>query len=119
LRVHLERHVVVVAADLAGRHRSCLRFPRRPRSPAYPARPGSTARLTCGGHARCGGVSTGVRPVTRARNAAFLRSARPNRPGRAPMTVTTQAARGDRARPPRGRWIEDWRPEDPAFWTAR
>jgi NNP family nitrate/nitrite transporter-like MFS transporter len=35
------------------------------------------------------------------------------------MTVTTRAARGDRARPPKGRWIEDWRPEDPAFWTAR
>ncbi|MEU5991155.1 nitrate/nitrite transporter [Spirillospora sp. NPDC047418] len=35
------------------------------------------------------------------------------------MTVTTRAARGDRARPPKGRWIEDWRPEDPAFWAAR
>ncbi|GAA1879076.1 nitrate/nitrite transporter [Actinomadura bangladeshensis] len=35
------------------------------------------------------------------------------------MTVTTRAPRGDRTRPPKGRWIEDWRPEDPAFWTAR
>ncbi len=35
------------------------------------------------------------------------------------MTATTETARGDRARPPKGRWIDDWRPEDPAFWTAR
>ncbi|GAA1799174.1 nitrate/nitrite transporter [Actinomadura chokoriensis] len=35
------------------------------------------------------------------------------------MTVTTRAARGERTRPDKGRWIEDWRPEDPAFWTAR
>ncbi|MFG1855416.1 nitrate/nitrite transporter [Actinomadura geliboluensis] len=35
------------------------------------------------------------------------------------MTVTTRTPRGDRAHPPKGRWIEDWRPEDPAFWTAR
>ncbi|MFG2089572.1 nitrate/nitrite transporter [Spirillospora sp. NPDC048824] len=34
------------------------------------------------------------------------------------MTVTTRAARRDRARPPKGRRIDDWRPEDPAFWTA-
>ncbi|TDC82116.1 nitrate/nitrite transporter [Actinomadura sp. 7K507] len=34
------------------------------------------------------------------------------------MTVTTEAARGDRGRPPAGRWIDDWRPEDPAFWSA-
>ena len=35
------------------------------------------------------------------------------------MTVTTETARGDRARPAKGRRIDDWRPEDPAFWTAR
>ncbi|MFA1543722.1 nitrate/nitrite transporter [Actinomadura monticuli] len=34
------------------------------------------------------------------------------------MTVTTQTPRGDRARPAKGRWIEDWRPEDPAFWAG-
>ncbi|TDB98738.1 nitrate/nitrite transporter [Actinomadura sp. 7K534] len=33
------------------------------------------------------------------------------------MTVTTPAARGDRGRPPKGRRIGDWRPEDPAFWA--
>ncbi|WP_067804283.1 MFS transporter [Actinomadura formosensis] len=35
------------------------------------------------------------------------------------MTVTTRAARGNRARPAKSRWIEDWHPEDPVFWTAR
>ncbi|TDD76601.1 NarK/NasA family nitrate transporter [Actinomadura darangshiensis] len=34
------------------------------------------------------------------------------------MTVTTDAARPGRARPRTGRWITDWRPEDPAFWAA-
>ncbi|WP_433469710.1 nitrate/nitrite transporter [Spirillospora sp. CA-142024] len=34
------------------------------------------------------------------------------------MTVTTQAARRERPHPLKGRWIDDWRPEDPAFWTA-
>lgn len=34
------------------------------------------------------------------------------------MSVTTEAARRDRVRPLRGRRIDDWRPEDPAFWAA-
>ncbi|TDC45975.1 NarK/NasA family nitrate transporter [Actinomadura sp. KC345] len=34
------------------------------------------------------------------------------------MTATTEAARGTRGRTPKGRWIHDWRPEDPAFWSA-
>ena len=34
------------------------------------------------------------------------------------MTATTEAARAERAHPLKGRWIDDWRPEDPAFWAA-
>ncbi|TDD31350.1 NarK/NasA family nitrate transporter [Actinomadura sp. KC06] len=40
------------------------------------------------------------------------------------MSVTAEAPRRDRDRRARrahalkGRWIDDWRPEDPAFWTA-
>ncbi|GGQ31707.1 NNP family nitrate/nitrite transporter-like MFS transporter [Actinomadura coerulea] len=34
------------------------------------------------------------------------------------MTATTEAARAERPHPLKGRWIDDWRPEDPAFWAA-
>ncbi|SPT57899.1 MULTISPECIES: nitrate/nitrite transporter [Actinomadura] len=34
------------------------------------------------------------------------------------MTVTTETARPGRAPTLKGRWIDDWRPEDPEFWAA-
>ncbi|WP_308207923.1 hypothetical protein [Actinomadura madurae] len=34
------------------------------------------------------------------------------------MTVTTETARPGRAPSLKGRWIDDWRPEDPEFWAA-
>jgi NNP family nitrate/nitrite transporter-like MFS transporter len=34
------------------------------------------------------------------------------------MTVTTETARGERGHPLKGRWIDDWRPEEPEFWAA-
>src|SRR4051812_50001078 len=33
-------------------------------------------------------------------------------------TDTAVSAPPERPRPRPGRWIEDWRPEDPAFWEA-
>jgi NNP family nitrate/nitrite transporter-like MFS transporter len=34
------------------------------------------------------------------------------------MTTTLPATRDSATTRPRGRWIDDWRPEDPAFWAA-
>src|SRR5262245_33532398 len=71
------------------------------------------------GGCRC--ATTVAWPTSRANGRETRRSYRARRPRgweepgmSAVETVTTTTA----PRPRRGRWIDDWRPEDPAFWAA-
>src|SRR5690606_2338402 len=118
LRVDLERQVVLVAADLAGRHR-CVSVPP-PRRDVRPSRP-------CPGqptpHSRRGRAVRRSYPVRMTAHTAPKPRAptvvRPSDHEGEAMTVTARAPRRDeRGRPRKGRRIDDWRPEDPEFWAA-